>query len=133
MIVGCGIDLVENRRVEQELSRGPWLSSEGIFTPGEIRYCHCGMRPALRYAACFAVKEATLKAFGCGGSSLSQFAEVEFWPGRNGRQEVGLHRGLQAQARQLGVRISLSLARTRTHTAAMVVLEVSEASDRTGL
>ena len=61
MIVGLGIDLLENNRVERELARGDWLLNEGIFTREEIKDCSGSRKPALRYAACFAAKEATLK------------------------------------------------------------------------
>ena len=51
MIVGLGIDLIENRRVEQELARSEWTREDGIFSREEIRYCNLGKKPARRYAA----------------------------------------------------------------------------------
>jgi holo-[acyl-carrier protein] synthase len=123
VIVGLGIDLIENRRVEQELARGEWVREDGIFSREEIRYCSMGKKPALRYAACFAAKEAALKALGAGVGDLAIFREVEVKAGGSGHGIVVHHR-LQSDARRLGVRrINLSIAATKRQTGAMVILE----------
>jgi holo-[acyl-carrier protein] synthase len=124
MILGLGIDLLENRRVEQELSQREWLQGDGIFTQGEIRYCNCAKRAALRYAACFAAKEATLKALGMGVRDLGMFREVELALGANHEYKIVLHDRLRAESARLGVRhIQLSIAHHAKQTAAVVILE----------
>jgi len=124
MILGFGIDLLENRRVEQELRRGAWRPADGIFTPREITQCTSTRKPALRFAACFAAKEAVLKALGREVGSLARFREVEVERGRDRRYSVILHDRLREDSQQLGVRhIWLSIAQRAAHTAAMVVLE----------
>jgi holo-[acyl-carrier protein] synthase len=124
VIVGLGIDLIENRRVEQELSRGEWVREDGIFSREEIRYCSMGKKPARRYAACFAAKEAALKALGAGVGDLAIFHEVEVKAGTGSKHGIVLHHRLQSHARRLGVRqINLSVAATKRQTGAMVILE----------
>ena len=124
MIVGLGIDLLENSRVERELARGDWLLDDGIFTREEIRHCSSGRKPALRYASCFAAKEATLKAMNARISNLAVFREVEVHAGSDSEYLVVLHGGAKAQSECLGARrIRLSVTRSARHTAAMVILE----------
>lgn len=121
MILGIGIDLVENRRVEQELARGEWRTSDGVFSPEEIRYCASTRRPALRYAACFAAKEAALKALGLPARDLADFRDVEVGLETS---SIALHSRLKNQSEQLGVRrIRLSTTVGRDLTGAMVILE----------
>ena len=124
MIVGLGIDVIENRRVEQELARGEWAQEDGIFSGEEIRHCNTDKNSARRYAACFAAKEAALKALGTAVGDLAILREVEVKFGTGGEYGVVLHDRLQAEAGRLGVRhINLSIAATKTQTGAMVILE----------
>ena len=123
-MIGMGIDLLENRRVERELARGSWRPADGIFTAPEIAYCEAGRKPAARYAACFAAKEATLKAFGIEVSDLAFFREAEVHEHCNGQYGVILHNRLRSRSEQMGVReIRLSIAFAVKHTGAIVVLE----------
>lgn len=124
MIVGLGIDLLENSRVEQELARGDWLLSDGIFTQEEIRHSGGSRRAGLGYAACFAAKEATFKAMNARISDLTIFREVEILAGAHGEYRVMLHGGLRkAFERRGGKQIRLSVARNAKHTVALVILE----------
>ncbi len=124
MIVGLGIDLIENRRVERELARGEWAQEDGIFCGEEIRHCSTGKKPGLRYAACFAAKEAALKALGAEVGNLAIFREVEVKVGSGGEYGIVLHDRLRSKAGRLGVRhINLALAATKRQTGAMVILE----------
>jgi holo-[acyl-carrier protein] synthase len=122
MIVGLGIDLVTNRRVERELARDEWLQGDGIFTSQEISRCSRNRRPALCYAACFAAKEATLKALGVEVEDLGMMREVEVELGD--RCAIVLHDRMKSESEQLGVRhIRLSIAPSKRQTGAMVILE----------
>ncbi len=124
MIVGLDIDFLETHRFEHELARAPWLPQDGIFTRNEIRRCSRGPRPPQRYAACFAAKEATLKALCLAPRDLGQFREVEIARGSNDEEVIVLHRRLKRESRRLGVRrIRLATASTRRHCAALVILE----------
>ena len=124
MIVGLGIDLVENSRVTKELAQGDWRPENGVFTSGEIDRCGTGKNPALHYAACFAGKEATLKALGVGLSDWVMFREVEICRDENGEYAAILHDRLKSKSEQSGVRqIRVSIAVTTKQTSAMVILE----------
>ena len=122
MIVGLGIDLVANSRVERELARNEWLLGDGIFTSQEISRCSRNKRPALCYAACFAAKEATLKALGVEVADLGMMREVEVELGD--RCAIVLHDRMKSESEHLGVRhIRLSIAPSKRQTGAMVILE----------
>ena len=66
MIYGSGIDIIEIKRIQNSLEKYSSRFEERLFTPREIAYCHAKAYPARHFAARFAVKEATLKAFGTG-------------------------------------------------------------------
>ena len=122
MIVGLGIDLVVNSRVERELAQGEWLSGDGIFTSREISRCNRNKRPPLCYAACFAAKEATLKALGVEVADLGMMREVEVELGD--RCAIVLHDRMKAESEHLGARhIRLSITPSKRQTGAMVILE----------
>ena len=124
MIVGVGIDLMESSRVAREIARGGWPSEDGVFTPGEIAYCGAGKRAAQRYGACFAGKEATLKALGAAVADSGTFREVEVKFESGTQYQIVLHNRLLAIAKHLGVRhINLSIAATRKCIGAMVIME----------
>jgi holo-[acyl-carrier protein] synthase len=124
MIVGVGFDLIEHCRVERELAQGPWLTANGVFTEEEIGNCERARRPGAQYAACFAAKEATLKALGIDISDVGLFREVEVMKDADGKHSISLNARLQKKAQQLGVsRVWLSIASTKKRAAALVVLE----------
>ena len=124
VILGIGTDLIEHVRVQRELDQGPWTDGDGIFTAQEIARCRSCKRPVARYAACFAAKEATLKAIGIEIPDLAMFREVELGEDREGVHMLLLHGRARAESEELGVRrINLSIAVARKLTGAMVVLE----------
>jgi holo-[acyl-carrier protein] synthase len=122
MIVGLGIDLVATSRVERELAQGEWRLGDGIFTSREISRCSRDRRPAICYAACFAAKEATLKALGVEVADLGMMREVEVELGD--RCAIVLHDRMKSESEHLGVRhIRLSIAASKRQTGAMVIVE----------
>ncbi|MGZ4789769.1 MAG: 4'-phosphopantetheinyl transferase superfamily protein [Terriglobales bacterium] len=124
MIVGLGIDLVTNSRVERELASSCWAPKDGIFTARELSRCKRARHPAQRYAACFAAKEAALKALGVTIADLSMLREVEVVGEGDDGCAIVFHKRLKSESEHLGVRhIRLSIASTKQQTGAMVILE----------
>jgi holo-[acyl-carrier protein] synthase len=130
VILSLGIDLLETSRVEQELSRGAWLLADGIFTPEEITYCSSAKKPALRYAACFAAKEAILKALGVQVSDLALYREVELSHAGSRGYRVVLHDRLRSASERLGVQnIFLSISNHGGQTGAVVIIEAGTSTE----
>ncbi|HEU5452669.1 MAG TPA: holo-ACP synthase [Terriglobales bacterium] len=124
MLVGIGVDLMEHGRMQRELQHGSWLSRDGVFTSREIRRCGSGSHPARLFAACFAAKEATVKALGMPCSDLGLLREIEVLNPAAGPQTIILHRRAKAEAQRLGVaRIHATVTPARAFVAAVVILE----------
>ncbi len=124
VISGLGIDLLETGRIERELAQSEWQPEAGIFTAEEIRHCSACKNPALRYAACFAAKEAVMKALGVEVRDLAMFREVELRTGPGRGYEITLHSRLKAESERLGLQpMHLAIACNARQTGAMVILE----------
>ena len=124
MIVGAGIDVIGNRRLERELASGGWAIADGVFTADEIRYCSHAAHPERRFARCFAAKEAALKALGVEVADTAWLREVEAHPEAGCGTGIALHGRAQARAAQLGVtRVFLAVAEGRKSSGALVLLE----------
>lgn len=124
MIIGSGIDLIDNGRLERELTRQPWTCDDGVFTRDEIHFCNSGKKTALLYAACFAAKEATLKALGLQVTDIRPFRDVEFLPDGTGNFNLKLHGSTRSVARRLGARhLSVAVTSTERLSGAVVILE----------
>jgi len=123
VILGIGCDIIEHRSVQKELARSSWANNDGIFTAPEIARCS-SRTSVVRFAACFAAKEATLKALGLDVGDLEMFREVELGADRDGEHPLLLHGRAKERSEQLGVRrVSMTIATSSKLTSAMVVLE----------
>lgn len=71
-----GLDVVEVARIERLLARSPEFA-ERYFSASERLACGAARRPAERWAACFAVKEAFLKALGEGVLGAIELCDIE--------------------------------------------------------
>jgi holo-[acyl-carrier protein] synthase len=123
VIIGIGIDLLDTKRFEQELACQSWSLDDGIFTAQEIICCSAARNPAVWYSACFAAKEAALKALGLAATDVGLFCEVEV-EFLDSHQELIFHKRPKARSTRMGVRNSmLSLDADSVSAAAIVVLE----------
>lgn len=76
-ILGAGIDLVENRRMQDVLERWGAKFKNRVFLEKEQQYCESKAFPSSHYAARFAVKEAVSKAFGTGVGPQLSWLDIE--------------------------------------------------------
>jgi len=75
-VLGVGVDLVENVRIQHSLDRFGQRFLRRIFTAGEIEYCQSMKFPTRHFAARFAAKEAVSKAFGTGIGSAMGWKDI---------------------------------------------------------
>lgn len=100
-MIGIGVDLVEIPRMRLALARTPRLV-ERVFTEGERAYALRRRDPAERFAARWAVKEATMKAMGVGLWKFN-FRDVEVVKAPSGAPSVRLFGRAQELAEEKGV------------------------------
>ena len=114
----CGIDLIENRRVEEGIARLGERFLNRFFTPGER--ADCEDKPN-RLAARFAGKEAVAKALGTGIGDVS-WQEIEIRCGERGRPVLHLHGAAAALSAQMGLtEWDISLTHTAEYASAVAV------------
>ncbi|MBF0565836.1 MAG: holo-ACP synthase [Nitrospirae bacterium] len=120
MILGVGIDIVDNHRLKQVWDRWGNAFLRRIYSEGEIKYCLSGKAPECCLGARFAAKEAFIKA--CG--TFTSFRDVEVDRSTGGKPSLKLHGGASDKLGTMGVtRCHLSLSHERHFSVAVVVLE----------
>jgi holo-[acyl-carrier protein] synthase len=124
MIVAIGIDIIEVARIREVLERTPRFALR-VFTEAERAYCESrGAAAAQHYAARFAAKEATLKAFQTGWRGGIAWQDVEISLLESGAPVLLLHGQLQELFTSSGATAAhVSLSHTSEHAIAQVVLE----------
>jgi holo-[acyl-carrier protein] synthase len=124
MILGCGVDLMEVARFEQELARRGCGLIEELFGPGELAWCHRRRRACEGYAMAYAAKEALFKALGTGKVNRMAWSDVAIaWPEGTGRPAMTLSGETAAEARRMDVTaVHVALASCRDYGVAWVVV-----------
>lgn len=123
-VIGTGVDLVENDRIQRLLEKWGPRFKDRVFLASEQAYCDDKASPWLYYAGRFAVKEAVSKAFGTGiGPSLG-WLDIEVV--RNAESgapsvELTLH-GKELAQRQGVDRVLISLSHTHHFAVAHALL-----------
>jgi holo-[acyl-carrier protein] synthase len=115
-LAGVGIDLLEIERLERALERTPRLA-ERLFTDAERAYAAGMGRPIQHLAARFCAKEAVAKALSL---EALNWREIEILGG-GGPPSVALYGTAAERARELGVRVSVSLTHGRRDAAAVAI------------
>lgn len=115
-ILGLGVDLADIARVESILERYPRFA-ERCFTDHERAYAGRFAKPARRFAARFAGKEAVMKSLGTGYRRI-RWTDVEITGG--GKPTVNLYGTARARAEKLEV-TEVLVTITHTDTTAMVM------------
>jgi holo-[acyl-carrier protein] synthase len=91
MVVGVGIDVIQNERIRESITRfGPRFLNR-IYTETEIAYCSNCADPGIHYAARFAAKEAGFKALGTGWAAGVKWKDIEVRKLASGKPELHLH------------------------------------------
>jgi holo-[acyl-carrier protein] synthase len=122
-VLGIGIDLVENARIQHSIERFGERFLHRVFTAGEIAYCQSMKYPERHFAARFAAKEALSKAFGTGIGKAMSWKEIDVRNKPSGEPFVVLEGGATELANKRGVTAALiTLSHTEHHAVACVVL-----------
>ena len=124
MVIGIGIDLIQNERIAGSLERFPDRFKARIYTDRETKYCTGRTDPVIHFAARFAAKEAAVKALGIGWTKGIYWKDVEVERLPSGQPRLLLHGGALERAADLGAkRFHVSLTHDQLVSAAIVVIE----------
>jgi holo-[acyl-carrier protein] synthase len=115
----CGIDMIENRRIEEGIGRLGERFLNRFFTPGERADCEDAPH---RLAARLAAKEAVAKALGTGIGDVKWVdIEIRCNNPRN-RPTLHLHGAAADLAHEMGLtEWDISLTHTKEYAAAVAV------------
>lgn len=123
MIIGCGIDLVSIKRIENIVKRWGVNFTCRIFTPLEQEYCEEKGDKYQSYAGKFAAKEAFLKALGLGLRGVN-WKEIEVNNNELGQPIINAYGKLKNIASEKGVsKYFLTISHTKEYAIAEVILE----------
>jgi holo-[acyl-carrier protein] synthase len=128
-VVGLGVDLVHIPRIEESLRDFGPAFEQRLFTPRELADAHAAAGDdarTRRFAACFAAKEATIKALSLSDAGVN-WREMELVHGPDGSYSLQLHGTALDKARALGVARALVCL---SHGGAYVAAAVAALSDR---
>ena len=123
MIIGCGIDLVSIKRIENIVKRWGVNFTSRIFTPLEQGYCEEKGNKYQSYAGKFAAKEAFLKALGLGLRGVN-WKEIEVNNNELGQPIINMYGKLKNIASEKGVsKYFLTISHAKEYAIAEVILE----------
>ena len=123
MIVGIGIDLVKNKRIEKAIERWEERFLKRIFTPQEQDYAKSYASQHLHFSGRFAVKEALLKALGTGLSSGIRWVEMEILNNSRGKPEINVTGRVQALLKEQNVdAVHVSISHEEEYSIGQVIL-----------
>ena len=123
LIGGLGVDIVDSERLAARMKRRRGFA-ESVFTEGERRSGARRRGSAGYFAACFAAKEAFLKAVGMGLWGGVPLLEVEVVHAASGRPQLRLGPHAMKELRRRGCRSAL-VSLSHDGSAAMAVVLVS--------
>ena len=126
-VLGIGVDLVENDRMQEMITRWGHRFLDKVFLPSEQSYCEEKAMPGRHYAGRFAVKESVSKASGTGLGPHLGLLDIEVVRNHaTGAPSVRLSARARAWATSLGVgRVLVSLSHTHHYAMAQALLLAS--------
>jgi holo-[acyl-carrier protein] synthase len=124
MVVGLGIDVIQNERIRDSVTRFGSRFINRIYTETEIAYCSNCADPGIHYAARFAAKEAGFKALGTGWAAGVKWKDIEVQRLPSGKPELHLHGEALERATSMGAtRFHVSLTHDQLVSCAVVMFD----------
>jgi len=123
MIIGTGVDIVKNKRIERLINKYGEHFLKKVYTEIEIEYCQAKKNSISSFAARFAAKEAVLKALGTGMRN-NNWQEIEIANNELGKPEVLLFNKTAKKAEELKVTsIFISISHEKEYSIAQIIME----------
>lgn len=122
MIVGVGIDICENDRIQDILAKYPDRFIKRVYNEAEIQYCAEKSDPVPYYSARFALKEAFIKALGLKRDLAISYKDV-YLTGGKGKKDLNFQGKLASLFNERASRAVFSISHSRDYSSAVVILE----------
>ena len=124
MVIGIGIDTIQNDRIRESIKRFGARFLNRIYTETELQYCNGCADPAIHFAARFAAKEAAFKALGTGWAAGVKWKDVEVQRLASGKPELFLYGEALERATAMGAtKLHVSLTHDQLISCAVVVFD----------
>ena len=91
MIIGLGIDIIDNRRIEKTIKKYGYRFKKRCFSINEIKRSESKVHSINSYAKRYAAKEACSKALGTGLARGVFWKDIEVANNKYGKPSIILH------------------------------------------
>ena len=124
-IIGNGVDIVENKRINKLIDDKKFIKR--VFTNKEIRFSKNIKNKTNYYAKRFAAKEAFVKALGTGFRNNINFSDIEVINNKLGKPKINISKKVRTFIKKKfkldKPKIYVSLSDENKHSIAYVILE----------
>lgn len=122
-VVGVGVDIASIERMKLAVTRSGEKFIDLVYSDLEKTYCQSAEKPFERYAACWAAKEAAVKALGTGFRYSISFKDIELESGDGNRPRLNLSGRFHEIMQEKGVNYSnISISHEGENAVAVVIL-----------
>ncbi len=124
MVVGLGVDIIQNERIESVVKKWGDKFLNKFFSDNEINSLDKTRNKDQRLAANYAAKEAFVKAMGTGFRSGMKFKYIEVKRDSLGKPYIDTHGKVKDAVAKKGVsNIHLSISHEKDYSVAVVIFE----------
>ena len=124
MVVGLGVDIVQNDRIKEIIDKWGDKFLDKVFTSSELDFINRHEQKLQRYASNYAVKEAFVKALGTGFRNGINFHNIQVRRDELGKPFIELMGSTKSFAEQKGInKIHTTISHEKDYSVAVVIFE----------
>jgi len=125
MIIGIGLDIIDNRRINKIIDRFGKKFKKRCFSDDEIKLCESRVQEVNSFAKRYAAKEACAKALGTGLARGVFWKDIEVSNNKYGKPKIILHNNALSRLKVITksmCKIELSLSDESDYSIANVII-----------
>ena len=124
MVVGLGVDIVQNDRIQGIVEKWGDKFLAKVFTETELEFINKHNQKIQRYASNYAVKEAFVKALGTGFRNGINFHNIQVRRDNLGKPFIELKGSTKTYADEKGIsKIHTTISHEKDYSVAVVIFE----------
>lgn len=124
MVIGLGIDIVQNDRIERIIEKWGDKFLKKFFSEKELEFISKTRNRNQRYAGNYAVKEAFSKALGTGFRKGLRIRDIMVMRDNKGKPYVVLNGSAKGYVENIGAnKIQASISHEKDYSVAIVIVE----------